>query len=201
MLPGAAGDAGPNCVRAARGYGTYNGGMIRLIDTGDRKLMRRLNQWHAPKWVRTWMVSSTRAGDGWLWGALGIFLLFFGGSHRFAAAGAAGIAVVIGQILFRVMKHWIGRERPCATETHCWATLLPPDRFSFPSGHTITAFCAAVPIGLHYPLLMPLVLFCACSIAASRIVLGLHFLSDVVAGMLIGSGIGYSAFALVRGGL
>ena len=41
--------------------------------------------------------------------------------------------------LFVSLKRAFGRKRPCALEPHCWATLLPPDQFSFPSGHTILA--------------------------------------------------------------
>ena len=62
--------------------------------------------------------------------------------------------------------------------------------FLFPSGHTITAFAVAVPLGAYYPVLLPGLLFCALSIASSRIVLGLHYLSDVLAGILIGCTIG-----------
>ncbi len=52
---------------------------------------------------------------------------------------------------------------------------LPPDQFSFPSGHTITAFAVAVSLSRFYPELATGLLFCALSIAASRILLGMHF--------------------------
>ena len=50
--------------------------------------------------------------------------------------------------LFLHLKKATGRQRPCAFEPHCWATLLPPDQFSFPSGHTITAFAVAVSLSM-----------------------------------------------------
>jgi undecaprenyl-diphosphatase len=52
----------------------------------------------------------------------------------------------------------------------------------------------AVPLGLHYPTLAGGLMFCALSIALSRIVLGMHFLSDVVVGSIIGALLGYSAY-------
>lgn len=175
--------------------------MIRLIHAGDRKVMLRLNQWQAPRWIREWMMFATRAGDGWLWIALALILLLAGGDRRFDALGAAFASLIAGQVLFLVLKHWIGRERPCATEQHCWARLLPPDRFSFPSGHTITAFAVAVPIGLYYPTLLAGLIFCAMSIAASRVLLGLHYLSDVLAGIVIGCVVGLAAFSVLGPGL
>ena len=93
-------------------------------------------------------------------------------------------------------KRTIRRPRPCAVEAHCWARLLPPDQFSFPSGHSITAFAVAVPLGTFYPALMPGLLFCAVSVALSRILLGMHYLSDVIAGSLAGTILGYAACAL-----
>ena len=168
--------------------------MIGRIRAGDRKLMLRVNRWFPPAWVRRWMILASRAGDGWIWAALGLIIMAFGGSHRIPALIAGSVAVLAGQLTFRALKRLTGRERPCATEPHRWATLLPPDRFSFPSGHTITAFAVVFSAGCYYPSWLPGLLFCALSVAASRILLGLHFLSDVLAGVLIGSGIGFWAF-------
>jgi undecaprenyl-diphosphatase len=168
--------------------------MFRLITAGDRKLMLRLNQWEAPLWIRKWMVVASRGGDGWLWGVIGLILLLFGGASRFDALGAGLVSVVAGQLMFFILKRIIGRERPCATEAHCWSVLLPPDRFSFPSGHTITAFAIAFSLGLYYPTLLVGLVFCALSVAASRVILGLHYLSDVLAGIVLGTLIGLAAF-------
>lgn len=136
------------------------------------------------------MIAATRGGDGWLWYATGAFVALFGGRERLWAILAALIAVGLGILLFRHLKRAIGRRRPCAMEPHCWATLLPPDQFSFPSGHTITAFAVMIALSRFYPIMLPGLLFCAASVAGSRILLGMHFLTDVLAGAAIGSGIG-----------
>jgi undecaprenyl-diphosphatase len=175
--------------------------MIRLIATGDRILMRRLNHWLAPTWIRKWMVAASRGGDGWLWSVIGLVVLVFGGERRFDALGAGFLAVCTGLATFLILKRITGRERPCAVEPHCWSSLLPPDRFSFPSGHTITAFAVAVSIGLFYPALIAGLIFCALSVAASRVLLGLHYLSDVLAGIAIGTAIGLAAFHWAGPGL
>jgi hypothetical protein len=96
-------------------------------------------------------MGATRGGDGWLWYAMGLAILLFGGEVRFAALGAAGLSSVLSILLFIWLKRLTGRRRPCQIEPHCWATLLPPDQFSFPSGHTMTAFAVAIPLAMFYP--------------------------------------------------
>jgi undecaprenyl-diphosphatase len=166
---------------------TFPNAMLSYIDRRDHTLMRRVNRWHAPRWIRVWMLCATRGGDGWLWYAMGLIILLTGGDRRFLAVGDAGLAAGLGITIFLRLKKATGRKRPCAIEPHCWATLLPPDQFSFPSGHTITAFAVALTLSRYYPDLATGLLFCALSIAASRILLGMHFLSDVLAGAAIGS--------------
>src|SRR5437870_4110357 len=123
--------------------------MWTFIAHRDQRLMRRINRWPAPRWIQVWMLAATRGGDGWLWYAMGLVILLFGGSNRFRALCAALLAVGMGILLFQALKRLTGRRRPCDYgEPHCWARLLPPDRFSFPSGHTITAFSAAVSLSL-----------------------------------------------------
>lgn len=169
-----------------------------FITRSDRRVMLRANNWPAPHWVRIWARFATRAGDGWLWYAAGIAVLLTGDQDRFRAVGAAGLAAVASVLLFTMLKRMTGRPRPCAMTPHCWATLLPPDRFSFPSGHTMTAFAVAVAFSLFYPALAFPLLLCAFSIASSRILLGMHFLSDVVAAMLIGASLGFLGYLTLQ---
>jgi undecaprenyl-diphosphatase len=166
--------------------------MFGFITRRDFRVMQRANNWPAPRWVRVWAVYATRLGDGWLWYAVGLAILLLGDRERFAALGAAGVASAASILSFMCLKRVTGRHRP--PEPHCWAILLPPDQFSFPSGHTMTAFAVTVSLSLVYPSLWPGLLVCSCSIATSRVLLGMHFLSDVLAGALLGSGLGYAGY-------
>ena len=87
--------------------------MFSLITKGDHSLMRRANNWEAPRWVRAYAMGSTRSGDGWLWYAMGLAILLFGGEQRFVAVGAAGISAILSIILFAWLKRLTGRRRPC----------------------------------------------------------------------------------------
>jgi len=173
-------------------------GALTYVEQRDQRLMRRVNRWAAPRWVRVWMICATRGGDGWLWYFWGVMIAFYGGPSRFFAIGSAALAAGVGSGIFLKLKKATGRRRPCSYEPHCWATLLPPDQFSFPSGHTITACAVAVSLIRFYPGLAPVLLFSAVCVAVSRILLGMHFLSDVLAGALIGTCLGFWAVNLVR---
>jgi undecaprenyl-diphosphatase len=164
------------------------------IQSNDHRLMRKIHRWRAPRWFRILMIMCTRMGDGWLWYSIGAIILVFGGPHKFLAIGSATLASAIGIFLFRTLKHASRRKRPCEIEPHCWSTILPPDRYSFPSGHSITSFAIAVSVGMFYPDLQIVLLATATLIAASRIILGMHFLSDVLAGSTIGVLLGYCSF-------
>jgi undecaprenyl-diphosphatase len=166
------------------------------IQSSDHRLMRKVHRWRAPRWFRILTVTMTRLGDGWLWYSLGLILAVFGGEHRFLAIGAGTVASAVGILLFRALKRASRRKRPCEIEPHCWSLVLPPDKYSFPSGHSITAFAVALSIGLFYPDLQIVLLAVAVCIASSRIILGMHFLSDVLAGSAIGILLGYCAFHL-----
>jgi undecaprenyl-diphosphatase len=173
------------------------GQLLEWVDIRDQRLMRRVNHWYAPRWMRLWMVAATRCGDGGLWYAMAGMVALFGGEHRFLSLASSFLAVGVGIAVFMKLKRSFGRRRPCAIEPHCWAQLLPPDQFSFPSGHTITAFAVALSLIEFYPEMLPGLVFCAASIAASRVLLGMHYLSDVLAGALLGSALGVASARLI----
>jgi undecaprenyl-diphosphatase len=170
---------------------------IAVLSAPDHVLMRRVNRWYPPRWFRYSMLMFTRAGDGWLWLVLSVALLVEHSPLALAALAAGIVAVAAGILLFSLLKRSVGRKRPCSIQAHCWANLLPPDRFSFPSGHTITAFAVLGSVGSALPSLAPILLFAAVCIAASRIVLGMHFLTDVLAGMMLGTWLGVNSFQFV----
>ena len=169
-----------------------------FIQARDYQVMRKVHRWRPPRWLRYWMITATRLGDGWIWYSVGIAVLLFGGEYRFIAFAASASAEAATIVLFRLLKKASQRKRPCQLEAHCWANVLPPDQFSFPSGHAMSAFAIAVPLCIFYPDLQAALLALSLSIAISRVILGMHFVSDVVVGSLVGTGLGYGAYLLFR---
>ncbi len=170
---------------------------LSAISRPDYLLMRRVNRWRAPRWVRTWMMLATRAGDGWLWGMLGIAILCSSAPLRYEAIGAGALAVSAGIVIFHKIKRVVGRTRPRDIEPHCWAHIVTRDRFSFPSGHSTTAFAVALSLGSFYPEILPILLVLAANVAISRVIVGMHFLSDIIVGSGMGALLGYAAYRFV----
>ena len=164
------------------------------LSAPDLNVMRRLNRWRAPRWVRWWMLLATRAGDGWLWGFVGIALLLSNDEMRFRAVEAAGCATGAGIAIFHCLKRLFCRTRPRDIEPHCWANIVTRDKFSFPSGHSTTAFAVALCLGSFYPEILPVLLVLAANVAISRVMIGMHFMTDVLVGSGMGALLGYAAF-------
>lgn len=165
--------------------------VLGYIEQRDLCLMRRLHRWRAPRSIRIFMLIMSRLGNGWLWYSLGIFILVCGGQNRYRAFFAGALSALVAILIFQRVKPLSRRRRPCDIEPHCWAVISPPDRFSFPSGHAMTSFAIAVAVGNFYPQCLPCLLAVAASIALSRIIVGMHFLTDVVVGGMLGALIGY----------
>jgi undecaprenyl-diphosphatase len=145
------------------------------------------------------MLLATRAGDGWLWGAIGLAVLLSSSDGlRFRALEAAACAVTAGIALFHKLKRVFCRIRPRDIEPHCWARIVTRDKFSFPSGHSTTAFAVALSLGSFYPEILPVLLLLAANVAISRVIVGMHFLSDVIVGSAAGTLLGYLGFLAFR---
>lgn len=166
--------------------------LLGSVGAADLRLSDRLRAWTPPRWFQLWMIAATRFGDGGGWVAVGVGLLA-AGPHAQAAAAAATVATLAASAVFMVLKRRFRRRRPCDVAPHPVFHLRPPDRFSFPSGHTMNAFAIATVLSVRCPALAPGLFFLAASVGSSRVVVGLHFASDVAVGAVLGALIGWLA--------
>lgn len=166
-----------------------------MLARGDTALCLACNRWARRSPGRALFVLASRLGDGALWYALlALFALADRGGGLLASAHMAATGVV-ALAVYRVLKQGSRRRRPFAADPRIRALARPLDEYSFPSGHTLHAVAFSVVAVAHYPrLAWALVPLCA-AIAASRVVLGLHYPSDVLAGFVLGAAIGLAAIA------
>ena len=133
------------------------------------------------------MLLATRLGDGWAWGVLGLVVAVLDLQHWQQALAPAVTGLIMDIPLYCLLKRRFSRPRPFQIYEAVSCMTAPPDRFSFPSGHTSVAFTLLVAIGaVHAWLVLPLTLL-ALLIGASRVYLGVHYPSDVLAGAALGS--------------
>ena len=151
----------------------------------------RALQHRTGEWMQGIFAVISRLGDGWLWAVVAVALLIAGGSDAIRTIAGMVVAAAAGLPLYVLLKRWMARPRPCAAEGSGLLPLVPAlDRFSFPSGHTLHAVAFTVVVLGHYPGLAWLLVPFTALVALSRVVLGLHYPSDVLAGAALGSLLG-----------
>jgi undecaprenyl-diphosphatase len=168
---------------------------VRRLSRVERGWCRAANRWGARQAVRAYFRAVSRLGDGLFWYALIATVALVDGWRGLTVAMQLGACGLVTALLYRRLKRWTRRTRPCNRDPLIRAWVAPLDEFSFPSGHTLHAVaftCVAVP---HYPVLGWILVPFTLSVAASRVVLGVHYPSDVVAA----AGIGGALAALSHG--
>ena len=103
----------------------------------------------------------------------------------------------VGIAIYKLLKNRLVRERPYINHGGIVCGTAPLDQYSFPSGHTLHAVSFAIMLSQIEPMLMPVVVPFAILVAASRVILGLHYPSDVVVGAAIGAMLASVSVALI----
>lgn len=130
---------------------------------------------------------STIGNNGFIWFLLAIILL---AKKSWRQAGwYTLLSVLAGGIAQFLLKELFKRPRPITDP----ATLLieMPTSYSFPSGHALISFCAAATLSVFMPRLGRAAMLLAILISISRVYLGVHYISDVIFGAIIGMGLSY----------
>jgi undecaprenyl-diphosphatase len=167
------------------------------VGSGERRLCRAMNRWGTWSALTRFFRTISRLGDGVFWYTLMGLLAAFGGLRGIHAALHMACIGIVAAILYRTLKRWTRRPRPFRAHADITAYLAPLDEFSFPSGHTLHAVSFTLIALAYFPILAPLLLAFTVLVAMSRVVLGLHYPSDVLAATLIGCVLSGSSLWLV----
>jgi undecaprenyl-diphosphatase len=162
---------------------------------------RALALWMPGASPRDWVVrlldTVSRVGDGWIWFAIIVCLPIATGSIGTSASVRMIGVGLVDLVLYKIIKRWIARPRPYRTCPGIRACSRSLDEFSFPSGHTLHSVAFSLILTVYFPMSALFVWPLTILIAVSRIVLGLHYPSDVVVGALIGAATAAVSFNLL----
>lgn len=172
---------------------SYLNSMHRL----DSNLCIAVNQTSQVRLIRDLFRLVSRLGDGLFWYALMLLILLFEGGDGLLPVLHMALAGLSGTLLYKWLKGKTLRPRPFEVHQDIFMTGKPLDKFSFPSGHTLHAVVFGLVAINYYPALSFIIMPFVSMVALSRVVLGLHYPSDVLAGALIGSLIAALSFLLV----
>jgi undecaprenyl-diphosphatase len=171
-------------------------GTLQAIQRWDERACARLNRAIRFRSLLHLFRAISWLGNGIFWYGLMLALLLAHGADAAPAVVHMTCAGLACTLLYRMLKNGTLRPRPYEVHAHIAAGAVPLDRFSFPSGHTLHAVAFSLVAAAYYPVLAPLLAAMTLAVAASRIVLGLHYPSDVLAGAALGAAIALGSLSL-----
>ncbi len=157
---------------------------LRSIITLDAQVSHQMRVAEKPGALRAIAVFFAHSGDSWFWGAALIILWFFSNSmwRQWAVVEFVSISLLI--VLVMSIKFLVRRRRP---EGEWGSIYRNTDPHSFPSGHAARAFLIAVVAAALAPTWLGILLWIwAPLVSIARVAMGVHYLSDVVAGAALG---------------
>jgi undecaprenyl-diphosphatase len=171
--------------------------VFRWFDAAELSLCLLLNSGCARRPVHEFFTAVSRLGDGVFWYVLIFALPLLYGERGQMPALQMAITGTIGVVVYKALKRTFVRERPFISCHRIALGAAPLDRYSFPSGHTLHAVSFTTLTTSYFPELALVLVPFAALIGASRVVLGLHYPTDVIAGGLLGLGLASASVAVV----
>ncbi|MGZ5094478.1 MAG: phosphatase PAP2 family protein [Burkholderiales bacterium] len=162
---------------------------LERLAAWDRALCRRFNGVSQVASLRFTLLLAGRLGNGAFWYALMAAMVAYDGARAFPVVLRMIVVGLACTALYKSIKAATLRARPYAAQSGITLCAQPLDQYSFPSGHTLHAVAFSLVALTYYPALFWLVLPFTFLVALSRVVLGLHYPSDVIAGAVIGAAV------------
>ena len=135
----------------------------------------------------------SRLGNGIFWYVLMLLLPIFYGTGAVLVVAQMIIAGLSGTLVYLYLKKRTERLRPYVVNESIKLGTPPLDQYSFPSGHTLHAIGFSIIVCYYYPEFIVFLIPVSILVATSRMILGLHYPSDV----LVGAGIGFTSAIMV----
>jgi undecaprenyl-diphosphatase len=156
--------------------------VLARLAAWEERASRRLALPEDSRW--RWMLAlGAHLGDGILWAVIGGACIVVGTRYIRALASFIGLAVLATATIATVVKYLVRRRRP---QELARFYAIRYDRYSFPSGHAVRMATIAVILGHFRPAWAGVVCLLALTVAVCRVSVGVHYPSDVLAGLVLG---------------
>src|SRR6202030_4323158 len=173
--------------------------LLAALDAWDQWLFRRLTRRERRVIDQRLKLLSNSANRSLLWFAIATLIVILGGRRARHAALRGVLSIAITSILVNLpLKYLARRSRPPIRRGDRPLPVSEPGSFSFPSGHSASAFAFATGVALEEPRLLVPILPLAAGVAYSRVHLRVHYPFDVLAGAAIGTAMGFGSEPLMR---
>ena len=146
--------------------------------------------------LRAVAVAFTQLGNGWIYPLIAAAILLRWGVSGLRIIAAALATTGILHLLYPRLKRRFLRARPFVANAQLISLAAPLDRYSFPSGHTMTLTGVVVPLIVFWHAAWPASVVMAFGLAWSRLATAHHYPSDILAGVLLGLGVGLPVAAM-----
>ncbi|APR69414.1 MULTISPECIES: phosphatase PAP2 family protein [Acinetobacter] len=173
----------------------FENAKIKILDL-DLKGCLYLNHLSHSQRVALFFKTISRLGDGPFWYVMLLSVWATQGLAYGLQILYLILAGSVGTLIYKFLKHKTTRPRPYQVHQVIVLGERPLDHFSFPSGHTLHAVMVTIVLGYIQPVLLILMLPFTILIALSRMVLGLHYPSDVIVGAIIGASVASAVILL-----
>lgn len=164
----------------------YLGRLFDRLDPLELAIVRRQAAWRSTPLVFRLATAVNTLGDGWLYAALAILLLIVSGRTAWPSTLLAGESMAIAHLVYPLIKYYVARPRPTSRDQEL-SFVRPLDRYSFPSGHVMTATAAFLPIGAAYPIIGLGLLVVWAMLVWARLIVAHHYPSDLIVGTVFGA--------------
>lgn len=171
--------------------------LLKQIDEQELAICLLFNQFSRHYLIEIFFKAISRLGNGVFWYSMILVLPVVYGQSAILVSIQLTVSGLINLAIYKRLKHRLTRNRPYIKHQSIRLQATPLDEYSFPSGHTLHAVAFTWITCVYYPQLGWLLIPLTCLIALSRVILGLHYPSDVIAGAVLGVSMSVLSFQIV----